>query len=128
MILILTVSLAGCRRAFDAYQRDLPALEPPSAHSAAEVADVDRIAIAYWVRNRGLMAIECSQVEGCFKVRRSIEGFATAGDIVWEVRMRILGEGPTGLLWINPRTKKVQVLGLGNEPPNQAPVPPVAHL
>ncbi len=87
-------------------------LEAPLSSDAGRVRHVEDIGIGWWLKNRGLLAEETVKVKGYFSVVRPIKGFANQNDIVWEVRIAIMGVRPTGILWVNENNEKVMGLGL----------------
>jgi len=89
-----------------------PDLKAPVPTEKKAVLEVRNIALGWWARNQGLMAEESFRVAGHFQVARPIPKFAARDDRVWEVRVIHLHTGgPSGILWINDRTKQVIALG-----------------
>jgi hypothetical protein len=76
------------------------------------VSEIGEIGLAWWVKNRGLLAEESLRVAGSFAVVRPMGQFAGRGDRVWEVRIiHLRTGGPTGILWIHDQTEQVLALG-----------------
>jgi hypothetical protein len=98
-----------------------PDLKSPAASDEKRVSEIREISLAWWLKNRGLLAEESFKVAGYFSVARPIANFAIRDDRVWEVRvLHIHTGGPTGIIWINDKTEKVIALGVekkaGTEP------------
>jgi hypothetical protein len=89
-------------------------LQTPSVLDASRAKRLESIGLDWWMHNRGLLAEESLKIAGYFSVVRPIKGFANRDDIVWEIRIIHLDGSPTGILWINEKTRKV--IGLGVEP------------
>jgi hypothetical protein len=94
------------------YGQQIPDLKIPTPAEATIGKELAQVGETWWLKNRGLLAEESPRTAGYFYAFRSIRGFANRGDRIWEVRMIYLGTRcPTGVLWVNEKTK--QVLGLG---------------
>ena len=90
----------------------VPDLKSPAASDEKRIAEVRKISLAWWLKNRGLLAEESFKVAGYFSVTRPIAQFAARDDRVWEVRVLHLHTGgPTGIVWVNDKTEKVIALG-----------------
>jgi hypothetical protein len=95
------------------YLQPVSDLKTPSTAEAALGKELAGVGQDWWLKNRGLLAEESPRVAGYFYAFRSIKGFADRGDRIWEVRMIYLfTQCPTGVLWINEKTKAVMGLGV----------------
>ena len=96
--------------------RPLPDLKSPAPNEEKRISEIEKIGLAWWLKNRGLAAEEALSVAGYFSVARPIAEFAARDDRVWEVRVIHLHTGgPSGILWINDRTGNVIGLGVENK-------------
>jgi hypothetical protein len=87
--------------------KPIPDLKPASEYTKDKIEEIGRLAYHHWQ----FLAEEAPRVSGSFKTIRPIQGFSEKGDLIWEVRIIHLTQVPTGILWINDRTKDVLVLG-----------------
>jgi hypothetical protein len=93
-----------------------PDLRSPAASEGKRVSEITKIGLAWWVKNRGLLAEESLKVAGFFFVVRPIAQFAARDDRIWEVRIvHLHTRGPIGILWINDKTEKVIALGVAEK-------------
>jgi hypothetical protein len=93
---------------------DLKAVTAVDKERSAQVED---LALKWWMKNRGMLAEESLTVAGYFSVVRPIANFAERNDRIWEVRViHMHAGGPTGVLWVNDRTGSVMGLGVENTP------------
>lgn len=91
----------------------LPDLRSAAAGDEKRVSEIAKISLAWWLKNRGVLAEESFKVAGYFSVARPIAKFAARDDRVWEVRVVHLHTGgPTGIVWINDKTDAVIALGV----------------
>jgi hypothetical protein len=82
-------------------------LMPPAASDGRRVAEIREVGLAWWVKNRGLLAEESPRVAGSFAVVRPMGQFAGRDDRVREVRIiQLQAGGPTGILWSHTRPSK----------------------
>lgn len=75
----------------------------PTAKEAAQLA-LDVIA-----RGPGLEAREGYRVSGLYLMGRDVTGFASRGDLFWEVQISFL-EGVSRVLWVSTSTKAVKMV------------------
>ncbi len=102
----------------------MPDLKAPESAEDQSVAAVRDFAVGWWMRNQGLLAEESFRVAGHFQVVRPIPGFAARDDRVWEVRViHMHTGGPSGILWINDKTKKVIALGAAEKKKTEPRIP-----
>lgn len=85
----------------------IPDLKPASEYPKEQIEQVAKLAFRHWQ----FLAEESPNVAGSYKTARAIPGFSQKGDLIWEVRIIHLVQAPTGILWINDRTKEALVLG-----------------
>jgi len=70
----------------------------------------EKLAYEFWIHHPGLLAEESLRVSGLFRAGRAIDGFATQGEWIWEIRVSNLDFGVDGVIWINAHTKKISNL------------------
>ena len=105
--------------------KPIPDLKKPTDSDAQRVSEITKIGQDWWLRHRGLLAEESFRIVGYFTVARSTKDFADVKDTVWEIRVIYLHTHvPTGVLWINERTKKVIALGIEEKQKAEPPAPP----
>ena len=85
----------------------IPDLKPASGYPEEKIEEIGRLAFQHW----RFLAEEAPRVAGTFKTIRAIPGFSKRGDLIWEVRIIHMVQSPSGILWINDRTKDVIALG-----------------
>jgi len=86
-------------------------LRDPTSADVATQNGVKQIALQWWLVNGGIDAQEGVVVDGKFSAARPIKGFASPGDVIWEVRFILsIQSTVTGVLWINQKTGKVKAL------------------
>ena len=106
LVFLLIVSTAVCGES-KSQIKSIPDLRPASDYPAEKIDEISRLAFRHWQ----FLAEESAKVVGTFKTIRSIPSFSQSGDLIWEVRIIHLTQIPTGVLWVNDRTKDVIVLG-----------------
>ena len=87
--------------------KSIPDLRPASDYPAEKIDEISRMTFHHWP----FLAEEAPKVAGTFKTMRAIPNFSQRGDLIWEVRIIHMLNTPSGILWINDRTKEVIVFG-----------------
>jgi len=87
--------------------KPIPDLKPVSDYPSEKIDEISRMALKHWP----FLAEESPKVAGTFRTVRAIPDFSQKGDLIWEVRIVHMSQAPSGILWINDRTKGVLVLG-----------------
>lgn len=112
-ILIATIFtfISSIKAADKTLSTDIPGLQPATNLSQPKIKEIHQIVFSHWP----LLAEEAPKIAGSFKTVRPIPEFSDRGDLIWEVRIIHLVNTPSGIIWINDRTKKCIVLGAPNK-------------
>ena len=87
--------------------KPIPDLKPASEYPRDKIEAITKLAYQHWP----FLAEEGPHVAGSFKTIRAVPGFSQRDDLIWEVRIIHMLRTPSGILWINERTKEVIILG-----------------
>lgn len=84
--------------------------------SASETTEreqnIRKVALEFWLRERGLLAEERIEIVREFDAPRPITGFTEKGERIVEVCVMHISNAPSGILWLHEKSGAVQAIGL----------------
>jgi hypothetical protein len=98
-------------------------------HSKISTAkEAEGVAIATKLKNAGFLDQECARAIGLVKSAVDLPGFVSRGDLIWIVRILVLGSGVSQEAWIGSKTGNVRWIfpiegGVKDLPKSQPPIP-----